>query len=209
LQRFEKYAKELRACEPEDRAADHWDQLDKINQKINTVLIRIGDWENVNGPRPPVRQAQAPVFPPPARQDLGIGGSNGGGGGGIAGGMGYHLPEETLQRLRLEQLRQGGAAGLGGGAGGDAMARAMNQLSGIQNGVIPGAPSSDGVDPYDVANGGVGRRGAGPRGEEFDEFVKKALEGESFEGNANGELTFLKTRGDNSLIFSLFFAPFF
>jgi len=85
----------------------------------------------------------------------------------------------------------------------------MNQLSGIQNGVIPGAPSSDGVDPYDVANGGVGRRGAGPRGEEFDEFVKKALEGESFEGNANGELTFLKTRGDNSLIFSLFFAPFF
>jgi len=199
LQRFESFAKELRALKPAERESNHWDELDQTNQKINTVLIKISDWENVNGPRPSVRQAQAqaqaPVFPPPARQDLGIGGSNGNaGGGGVAGGMNYHFADDVLQRLRLEQLRQAGAAGGAGGGGGDAMAQAMNQLSGIQGGAIPGAPSSDGADPYDIANGAVGRRaGAGPRGEEFDEFVKKALEGDSFEGNANGELSNLFT----------------
>lgn len=72
--------------------------------------------------------------------------------------------------------------------GDDAVADIMNTFSGFN----PSSEGNDGEDPYDAMAriGNAARVRGVARTQEFDEFVKKALEGESFEGNANGAVSF-------------------
>jgi hypothetical protein len=168
LAKYKTYEEELRVLPVDKREPDHYQQVDAVNSKVVRLEAALRTWERTNGPR---EQAQV----------------GGGGGGGVAGGTGWHLDEAARRRIELEQQLEAVR-----NLAADPMAQVMAQASGSGNGNGAGAaPSEAGSeDPYDAMNragGGARVRGVA-RTEEFDEFVKKALEGESFEGNANGQL---------------------
>lgn len=164
----------LRKTPPDEYEPDHWETLDKLNAKIGRLSTQLSDLRNAA-----------------ASSTSGSGGKGGGGGGGggIAGGTGWHLDEAARQRLELERQEQGGGAvAMRPRGGDDAVADIMNTFSGFN----PSSEGNDGEDPYDAMAriGNAARVRGVARTQEFDEFVKKALEGESFEGNANGAVSF-------------------
>ncbi|GAA5899596.1 uncharacterized protein JCM6883_005269 [Sporobolomyces salmoneus] len=161
--------RDLRALPTNKREPEHFQQIDAVNEKLGRLNARLVDLKK-----------SAP-----------IGGFGGTGAGGGAGGTDWHLDSAARQRiqLELERQQQGVAAKQ---VGNDVVAEVMAQFGGTRGGgggAMGGDhPDTDGSeDPYDAMNrdgGGARVRGVA-RTQEFDEFVQKALEGESFEGNAN------------------------
>ncbi|GAA5877102.1 hypothetical protein JCM16303_006167 [Sporobolomyces ruberrimus] len=169
--KYQTFANELRSLPLHQREPNHFEELNTTNAKLARLSKELADCQLANGivPRP---------FIASAGPSLALGGGVGGiGAGGVAGGTDWHLDEAARQRLALEQLRNGLDPN-------DPMALVLAQASGSGIGGVAG-PSSDGSnDPHDMYAGGRRMR-AGTQGADFQEFCQKAVEGESFEGNAN------------------------
>ncbi|GAA5958411.1 hypothetical protein JCM3765_007868 [Sporobolomyces pararoseus] len=183
LEKYKRMAQELRSLPTDKREDNFFEQLDQVNSKVVRLEAVLRAWERAHGPRPQ-RQAPAPAQPQ-------AGGSGGGGGGGIAGGTDWHLDQAVRQRMLLEeQQQQGGAIGARQGDN-DVISDILAETSalGRETGGLGAPPSDDGSaeDPYDaMVRAGDGPRVRGvARTQEFEDFVAKAMEGESFEGNAN------------------------
>ena len=188
LDKYNGMAQELRSLSADKREENHYEQLDQVNAKVARLEAALTTWERTYGPRP-----QRQAHPVPQQQPQ----AGGSGGGGIAGGTDWHLDPAARQRMLLEQQQQPGGGAIGARQGdNDLIADILAETSAVGRGAgALGAPTSDdgsAEDPYDA----LLRAGDGPRvrgvakTQDFDDFVKKAMEGESFEGNANGSSMF-------------------
>ncbi|GAA5878832.1 hypothetical protein JCM1840_000729 [Sporobolomyces johnsonii] len=157
----ERIASELRQLPRHEQMADHCAQLDKANGVIDYLKLQIRDWEVKYGPRSaPAHAARAPAVDVPL--------------------PGYPANHAALANVQLLQKQYPGyqANAVAGSSTANAIDGVMD-IFGTLPVPVPGGSEDDAEEAYWRNGPSVNTS------EDFDHFIKKALEGESFEGNAN------------------------
>ncbi|GAA5925394.1 hypothetical protein JCM10213_008780 [Rhodosporidiobolus nylandii] len=174
LDRWREIADEINRMPPVRRTTSDYEDLDAANREIAVLQAKETSWRSRNGvpPGEAARAAAAPAVPavPGIAHPAQIPGA---------------FPNYTAQAAaRLAAVNANAQAGPSngaapGGLGYDPIGRAMLAASQPGAGALPANGDSD----DDEAE--LWRQVAPVSTEDFDNFFKRAVEGESFEGNAN------------------------